>query len=111
MDDQKSVSGEEKEREFDYSTDAVELELDKLVNDIRSELLLEYEQHINLRRRCKCRQYLTNLNAHPNQAACRGIYCRLQPLDGQVLWSDGRHRTSIVIHSFFKVLNKIECYG
>ena len=75
-----AVSGE---RDYDYSTEDVELEIDKLVNDVRAELPLEFSQCLDKRKRCKCRRYITDLNAHPRPLDGPGGYCRLKQLEGQ----------------------------
>ena len=75
------------EREYEYSTDDVEIETDGLVNDVRAELPPEMAVHVAQRERCRCRRYKTDRTAHPDSADGRGKYCRLHPLKGKE-WAD-----------------------
>ena len=110
MFDRDSASGDDDEREYDYSTGDVEIQLDELVEDVRAELPIQYARHIDRRRRCKCKRYLTDLNAHPSQASGRGTYCRLQPLDGQELVDSlcGEKDTWVEINRMVKNMKGIE---
>ena len=73
------------ERDYEYSTDDVELEIDGLVNDVRAELPPQMAVHVAQRERCRCRRYKTDREAHPDLADGRGKYCRLHPLKGKEL--------------------------
>ena len=75
------------ERGYAFSISEVDVEIDNLVNDVRAELPREIAEHIDQRRRCKCRRYVTDLSAHPiplgDGVGGRGKHCRLPQLGAQ----------------------------
>ena len=75
------------ERGYAFSISEVDVEIDNLVNDVRAELPIEIAEHIDQRRRCKCRRYVTDLSAHPvplgDGVGGKGKHCRLPQLGAQ----------------------------
>ena len=87
-----------------YTTRDVEVERDEFVDAIRKELDQDVRHHFGIRRRCECRRYLDDLNAHPSGS---GRNCRKDRLVGQV-WIDS---VSEERDAYSKLLNDLREFG
>ena len=86
-DDDESENESENEKGYAFSISEVDLEIDGYVNDVRAALPRNMAAHVDQRRRCKCKRYVTDLSAHPcpmgDGVGGRGKHCRLPPLTAQ----------------------------
>ena len=82
-----SENESENDRGYAFSISEVDLEIDGYVNDVRAALPKGMAAHVDQRRRCKCKRYVTDLSAHPcpmgDGVGGRGKHCRLPPLNAQ----------------------------
>ena len=83
--DSENESGDE--RGYAFLISEVDLEIDGYINDVRAALPAGMAEHVDQRRRCKFKRYVTDLSAHPcpmgDGVGGRGKHCRLPPLSAQ----------------------------